>query len=257
MPAIAPFRALRPAQATAASTWAIGLPGPSQAQLASWVREGRLVRDRTPALYRYEVTWGAPEERRRTAGLLARLALEEPVDALAVGAADAPVPLTPYAPVTQALPAAHATPGPTSPLPGVDSELVVFRHEDPRGWVDEVLQSNAFDEVARCTDPSGGEHRVWRVDRPEGVGEVVAQFEDRSLRVEQGDDTLGRAQERWRQSRSEADGAVLALFVAEGADAAPWRCGLVMAPRDESRPKPWQELAGDPGPARWRTPSLG
>jgi hypothetical protein len=122
------------------------------------------------------------------------------------------------------------------PVPGP----AVLRYEDPRGWVEELLTSNAFDEVARFQD-ADGEQRVWRVDRPEAVGELVAQFDDRALAV-------------LRQPGLHPPGALLAFLVRGD----PW---LPRAPGGpfsavapgEPVPRPW---SGGAGPAQWRPPPL-
>ncbi len=67
-----------------------------------------------------------------------------------------------------------------------NTESIWMLYRDERGWVDEVLTSNAFDELLRFTDPDGMEHRVWRVDRPQAVAEVMAQFEDRTVVIADG-----------------------------------------------------------------------
>ena len=231
-PVIAPFRGLRPSHADAASPRPIG-KGPSLDAVAvrDLVARGELVRDRTPALYRYEVAWGPPEARRHATAFLARLALQPDE--------------------------ANGARGDARAARGHDAEPVVFRYADERGWVDEVLASNAFEECARLTDGEGAEHRVWRVDRPEGVQEVVAQFEDKALRLESGAAVLEEATAHWRATGRDVDGAVLVLLAPEGPQPAPWRTGLVLSPLDEPRPRPWQEMAGDPGKAKWRTPPLG
>lgn len=182
-------------------------------------------RDRTPALYRYEVSFGPPDDRRHATGFLARVALDG-FDALAA---------------------------PSSGNPETEEgTLPVLRYSDERGWVDEILSSNAFDEVVRLTDPEGTEHRVWRVDRPEGVQEVVAQFEDRGLRLESGGGVLRFAADTWRRSKAATDASVVVLLAPEGPGPAPWDPTLVTGVQDEPRPRPWQELAGDPGKPSWR-----
>lgn len=124
--------------------------------------------------------------------------------------------------------AARAEPGPA-----------VLRYEDPRGWVEELLTSNAFDEVARF-HASDGEQRVWRIDRREAVGELVAQFEDRALAV-------------LRPPGPHPPGAVLA-FLVRGDPWLPREPGgpLAVAP-GEPVPRPW---TGEAGPAQWRRPPL-
>lgn len=188
-------------------------------------RGGAPARDRVPALYRYEISFGVPDERRHATGVLARVALDG-LDGVA---------------------------GPSSGSPEVEEgALPVLRYVDERGWVDEILASNAFDEVVRLTDPEGNEHRLWRVDRPEGVQEVVAQFEERALRLERGGGAFRGAVDAWRRSKTAADASLVVLLAPEGPDPAPWDPTLVAGVQDEPRPRPWQELAGDPGKPSWR-----
>jgi hypothetical protein len=173
------------------------------------------VRDDTPALYRYEILG----DERRTA-FFCRIALE-------------------------------GTPRPAQASEGP----VVFRYVDERGWVDQVLASNAFDEVARAVDEEGT-HVLSRVDRVQGVQEVVAQFEDRELRLESGGAVLEAAAKAWKASGKAGDAAVLAILAPEGQATAHWRMDLIESPNDEPRPRSWQELAGDAGPAQFRMPKL-
>jgi hypothetical protein len=161
----------------------------------------RAVGQRRPAFYLVEATG----PRGRVRGMLAWMAT-----------ADAPQ-LTP-----------RAEPGPA-----------VLRYEDPRGWVEELLASNAFEEVARFQD-ADGEQRVWRVDRPEAVGELVAQFDGRAVAV-------------LRQPGPHPPGAVLA-FLVRGDGWLPLRPGGEIAVQPgEPVPKPW---SGEAGPAQWRLPPL-
>jgi hypothetical protein len=115
----------------------------------------------------------------------------------------------------------------------------VLRYEDPRGWVEELLTSNAFEEVARFQDAEG-EQRVWRVDRAEAVGEIVAQFDGRALAL-------------LRPPGPHPPGAVLAFLVRGDGwlPAAPG--GSLSAAPGEPVPRPW---SGEAGPAQWRPPPL-
>lgn len=67
-----------------------------------------------------------------------------------------------------------------------DVEPIWLLYRDERGWVEELLTSNAFEELARFTDEAGIEHRLWRIDRPEAVAELTAQFDDRTLVIADG-----------------------------------------------------------------------
>jgi len=231
LPIIAPFRGLCPVAGrfAVATTWPLGAPPSASKPVAA--TPGHSTRDRTPAFYRYELTYGPPESRRHATAFFARLALDE-------GAATG-----------------SGSPSPST-TPTLDAEPVVYRYVDERGWVDEILSSNAFDELVRATDANGNEHRIWRVERPEGVAEVVAQFEERALRLESGAHLLATAQIHAGPAGGPATRSVLALLAPEGPATAPWRAGFILSPRDEGRPRAWTELAGDPGKAKWRMPSL-
>jgi hypothetical protein len=52
-------------------------------------RGGAPVRDRRPALYRYEVSFGPPDDRRHATGFLARVALDGLAAATAPGSPEA------------------------------------------------------------------------------------------------------------------------------------------------------------------------
>jgi hypothetical protein len=132
-----------------------------------------------------------------------------------------------------------ATEGAPAMPPRAEPGPAVLRYEDPRGWVEELLTSNAFEEVARLQAPDG-EQRIWRVDRAEAVGELVAQFDDRALAL-------------LRPPGPHPPGAVLA-FLVRGEPWLPHSPGgsLSVAP-GEPVPRPW---SGEPGPAQWRPPPL-
>jgi hypothetical protein len=125
-------------------------------------------------------------------------------------------------------------------MPANGTGPAVLRYEDPRGWVEELLSSNAFEEVARLQDAEG-EQRVWRVDRAEAVGELVAQFDGRALAL-------------LRAPGPHAPGAVLA-FLVRGDGWLPRSPGgpTFAVAAGEPVPKPW---SGEAGPAQWRPPPL-
>ncbi|HUR62341.1 MAG TPA: hypothetical protein VM286_08285 [Candidatus Thermoplasmatota archaeon] len=125
------------------------------------------------------------------------------------------------------------------PMPATGTGPAVLRYTDPRGWVEELLSSNAFDEVARLHEPDGGQ-RLWRVDRAEAVGELVAQFEDRALAL-------------LRPPGPHPPGAVMAFLVRDPAWLPVQPGGAIAAVEDEPVPRPW---AGDAGPPQWRPPPL-
>lgn len=94
-----------------------------------------------------------------------------------------------------------------------NTESIWMLYRDERGWVDEVLKSNTFDELLRFTDEDGMEHRVWRVDRPEAVGEVVAQFEDRTVVIADGHHRYQTALDHHAATGQDTDNSLLVCMV--------------------------------------------
>jgi hypothetical protein len=233
MATIGPFRGIHPdaRRFTPADTWRAGDAGPAWTveQIRARLAAGALVRDARAAFYQVEVAHGPPDDRRHASGFVARLL---------------PTGIVPASDTGRRGEAGH------------DVGLPVLRYEDPRGWVDEVLSSNAMDEILRFTADDGSEHRLFRVDRAEAVQEVVAQFEDRELRMESGARLLRQAAAHWRATGKPGDAAAMVLLAPEGPEPAPWREGLVLAALDEPAPVPWQEMAGGPGKPRFDLPPL-
>lgn len=95
----------------------------------------------------------------------------------------------------------------------VDTESIWLLYRDERGWVDEILTSNAFDELARFTDEDGAEHRLWRIDRPEAVGEIVAQFEDRTVVIADGHHRYQTALDHHANTGRDEDSSLLVCLV--------------------------------------------
>jgi uncharacterized protein (DUF1015 family) len=94
-----------------------------------------------------------------------------------------------------------------------DTESIWLLYRDERGWVDEILTSNAYDEVLRVRDEEGFEHRLFRVDRPEAVGEIVAQFEDRTVVIADGHHRYQTALDHHAATGRDEDGSILVCFV--------------------------------------------
>lgn len=94
-----------------------------------------------------------------------------------------------------------------------DTESIWLLYRDERGWVDEVLWSNAHDELARFTDEDGVQHRLWRVDRQEAVDEVVAQFEDRNVVIADGHHRYQTALDHYANSGRPEDASLLVCLV--------------------------------------------
>ncbi len=165
--------------------------------LRSWVADRTLVRDRAPALYLYTIAHGPPEARRTLTALIGRITLDP------TGGRVKPHEATLSRPKKDRLRLRQAT--------GCDMEPIWMLYRDPRGWVNEVAVSNAIDELVRFTDDDGHEHRLWRVDRREAVGELVAQFEERTLVIADGHHRYQTALEE--AAGDPRRGAILTLLV--------------------------------------------
>jgi uncharacterized protein (DUF1015 family) len=169
------------------------------ATLRTWVREGALVRDRAPALYLYTITHGPPGAQRTLTALVGRVELD------ATKTRVRPHEATLSRPKKDRLRLREAT--------ACDVEPIWLLYRDPRGWVNEIASSNAFDELVRFTDEDGHEHRLWRVDRGEAVGELVAQFEDRTLVIADGHHRYQTALDDAAQAKDPRRAAILAILV--------------------------------------------
>lgn len=144
----------------------------ADAALRSWIADGTLQRDAKAAFYHYAVTHGPPDARRTMHGFFARIALDPTYTQIQRHEK------TLARRKRERLHLRTAT--------RFDTEPIWLLYRDERGWVEEILASNAFDELARFTDEEGHEHRLWRIDRPQALGEIVAQFEDRHVVIADG-----------------------------------------------------------------------
>lgn len=138
--------------------------------LQAWQNEGILERDAKPAFYLYTLTDGG--SRQVMHALVARVALDP------TGKAILPHEHTLARKRGDRLLLRQET--------GMDTEPIWMLYRDDNAWVEELLVSNAFEEWTRFTDEAGIEHRLWRVDRPEAVAEITAQFDDRRLVIADG-----------------------------------------------------------------------
>lgn len=168
--------------------------------LRQWQSSGDMVRDARPGLYFYQVSW-RPDggERVTMSGFFARLAVDP------TGTQVHPHERTLQRPRQDRLLLRQAT--------GADVEPIWLLYRDERGWVHELLESNAFDELARFTDEDGHEHRLWRVDRYEAVAEIVAQFDDRELVIADGHHRYRTALEQYAASGRPEHGSILVCLV--------------------------------------------
>ena len=167
--------------------------------LRAWLADGTMARDARPALYLYTIEHGAPHARRTLTALLGRIALDPS------GTRIKPHEATLARPKKDRLRLRQAT--------GCDVEPIWMLYRDPRGWINEVAASNAIDELARFTDVDGHEHRLWRVERTEAVGELVAQFEERILVIADGHHRYQTALDDAAATGDPRRAAILAMLV--------------------------------------------
>ena len=164
-------------------------------QIAAWLGDGTLVRDDRPAFYPYTIRHHGVSMR----GFFTRIRLDPTYTFIrrhekTLG--------------KKKQDRLHLT-----ETTRCNTESIWLLYRDERGWVDEVLSSNAFDEILRCTDEDGMEHRVWRVDRPEAVGEVIAQFEDRTVVIADGHHRYQTALDHHARTGLDTDDSLLVCLV--------------------------------------------
>jgi len=169
------------------------------AALRQWTADGTFVRDARPAFYRYTIEHGPPGARKTMHGVFARVRLDPT-----------------YTQVRRHEKTLQRKKRERLRLREAslcDTEPIWLLYRDERGWVDEVLASNAVEELCRFTDEEGHEHRLWRVDRGEAVGEVTAQFEDRVLVIADGHHRYQTALDHHAATGRPEDGSILACLV--------------------------------------------
>ncbi|MEA3136417.1 MAG: hypothetical protein QOC71_698 [Thermoplasmata archaeon] len=171
----------------------------ADAALRQWVADATMLRDGKPAFYRYTIEHGPPGARLTMQGVLARVRLDPTYHEVRRHEK------TLQRKKRERLRLREAT--------GVDTEPIWLLYRDERGWVDEILSSNAIEELLRFTDEEGHEHRLWRVDRPEAVGEVTAQFDDRHLVIADGHHRYQTALDHFAATKRAEDGSILACLV--------------------------------------------
>lgn len=165
-------------------------------RLDAWLADGTLARDERPAFYVYEVRRpGHPVMR----GFFSRIAIDPSY--------------THIKRHEMTLPKKRSDRLRLLEETGVNTESIWMLYRDERGWVDEVLSSNAMEELHRFTDENGVEHRVWRVDRPEAVAEVQAQFEDRDVVIADGHHRYATQLKHHAATGAEGDASLLVCLV--------------------------------------------
>lgn len=167
--------------------------------LRRWTADGTMKRDPRPALYRYTIEHGPPGARRTLQGFFARVRLDPTYTEVRRHEK------TLQRKKRERLHLREAT--------GTDTEPIWLLYRDERGWVDEILASNALEELCRFTDEDGNDHRLWRVDRPEAVTEVVAQFDDRHLVIADGHHRYQTALDHHAATGRPEHGSILACLV--------------------------------------------
>ncbi len=167
------------------------------ARLRSWIDENVLVRDDAPAFYYYEVRHGA--ERTLMRGFFARLRIDPSYEEIRRH--------------EMTLPKKRSTRLDLLRATNTNTEPIWMLYRDERGWVDEILTSNALHELTRFTDEEGTEHRLWRVDRPEAVEEIRAQFSDRTVVIADGHHRYATQCKRYEETGKDEDASILVCLV--------------------------------------------
>lgn len=169
-------------------------------RLAQWRDEGVLARDRTPALYGYEVAYGEAGGRRRMRGLFAKVGLD------ATHREVRPHERTLARKKGDRLRLRQAT--------QCDIEPIWLLYRDPSGNVDAATA--AGEPVAEFTAADGTHHRLWRVSDPLVLQDVQAWFGDQSTVIADGHHRYQSALEHSAATGRPEDASILALLVRDG-----------------------------------------
>lgn len=173
--------------------------------LKAWQADGTLLRDEKPAYYLYEATHrpgpdaggdGAPVTMR---ALVARLRVDPAYNEVRRHEK------TLHRKKRDRLTLREAT--------LCDVEPIWLLYRDERGWVEELLRSNAFTQLCRFTDEAGIEHCLWRVDRREAVEELTAQFDDRTVVIADGHHRYQTAIDHAAATHRPQDASILVCLV--------------------------------------------
>ena len=136
--------------------------------LKAWQEDGTSVRDDGPAFYRYQID----HDGGTMTGFFCKIAVDPSYETIRRHEMTLPKKRSTRLQLLQAC--------------DTNPESIWLLYRDERGWVDEVLASNALDCLYDFTDEEGLRQRLWRVDRPEAVMEIQAQFEDRTVVIADG-----------------------------------------------------------------------
>ncbi len=174
--------------------------GDAAAAIQEWLADGSFERDQRPGFYTYTVHYrDAAGEAHTMKGFFARVAVDPKYEEVRRHEA------TLKKAKVDRLNLRRAT--------ACDTEPIQLLYRDERGWVDEVLSSNEDDAILDFTDEQGYRHVVAPVTRAEGVGEVVAQFEDKTLVIADGHHRYQTAVNHYTETGRPEDGSVLAVLV--------------------------------------------
>lgn len=174
-------------------------PEDAAKRLQDWIDDGVLVRDDKPAFYYYEVHHSLNGPRQVMRGFFCRIRIDPEYNEIRRH--------------EKTLPKKRSLRLDLLRASNVNPEPIWLLYRDERAWVDEILRSNAIDEVARFTDEEGSEHRLWRIDRPEAVEEIRAQFADQTLVIADGHHRYATQCNRFAETGKDEDGSMLVCLV--------------------------------------------
>ncbi len=165
------------------------------ATLKKWQTDGTIARDDKPAYYLYEVR----HDGGTMTGFFCRIAVDPDYETIRRH--------------EHTLPKKRSDRLEILRTTDTNLESIWMLYRDERGWVEEVLRGSAFDELARFQDEEGMEHVLWRVDRPEAVEEVTAQFDDRTVVIADGHHRYATQLKRWQETGKDTDGSLMVCLV--------------------------------------------
>lgn len=163
------------------------------------IENGVLVRDDAPGYYLYELTHMVDGELRTMRGLFARIALDPTYQHIKRHEFTLKKKKRDRFHLQQATKA--------------NLESIWLLYRDERAWVEELMTSNAYEELLRFTDEAGAEHCVYKVTRTEAVVEITAQFEDRDVVIADGHHRYQTALDIYAEDPTEGNASLLVCLV--------------------------------------------
>jgi uncharacterized protein (DUF1015 family) len=167
--------------------------------LREWVREGVLVRDPEPALWRYEM---APAVGHSTTGWLAAVTLPSPGSAAVLPHEDT------FAPAVEGRRALLAA-------TGTDLEPIVLAHDPDAEVAALTAATGTTAPTLQVADPDGVTHRLWRVTDAEVLDRLVQALAGTQAVIADGHHRFAAAREHQRHGGT-GSGSVLALLTPMG-----------------------------------------